>query len=317
MLPNVLIEAQNKVINDLNLIKLSSIINRIFLDQAAGLNTEEKTDTLNYLWELRANLERINEDANLSLILSAWDLDTAINRDSIILLLATIRNTDVISYFRQRTGEIQPFLRMKVAADALIKSTEINNRFLYHDLNFNDERFSTVNFEIVLGHENGLRFESFALIISSLEGLFLNVSLLFDKPLDKPEIQFIESGSDILIGIKGAKETVQFIIGAFRFYYKFIKNMEFLAQQQQSNSALAQLAVNREIHEQAKSGYIDPERAEKLSEKVVSNIDKLYSENVVLADYHNEDTSPKKLLVAKHQQLLARSSEEMQDDKSV
>jgi len=315
MQTNTFIQSQELLVKELRLDDLSAVLSRLLLLPVTPIKSDEKSKIVDLLWDIRKKIEELQNDPKVSFLLTDLQINDELTREIILEILTVLQNSDSPAPLRN-SHNFYKYLKIKGWVDALRREAFVTKKYLFHPLEIDTSDFRIVSFEILVDDDKGLQFDRFSLILNDLSDLFYHVSAIYNKPLEKSTITFIESGSDILVAIKAVKETAEFIIGALQFYYKYLRNLEYLTAEKQSSALQAQLAVNKEIHEQAKLGYIDLDRAKLLSNSIITSIGNLMDNEVVLAEYHTDGESPKGLLTEGVMKLLSEGEVESNEGDS-
>jgi hypothetical protein len=272
----------NALIEGVNAAALNEILAKyIGSDQNVGIPDEDKRRFAATIFGIQAYLARI--DSVEESLAKALGLTSLFDPAHLAALLTTFQNSPNSGTLRNQ----HLFLNLFHATGSLLRTNAIVQRELVQPKErVHTAEDSILSLEIVDYDNDGVTLHRLAAICDALVALYAAVDQYLGRRTS-PRVAYADSGSNITLGLEGAKDTIDAIGDLFGRAWnalRFRKHDEF---ERTLESALKGINFLASLKGQQASGAIDAETAAKLEVAVKKQMGELVGAGVMIEETDN------------------------------
>lgn len=238
------------------------------------------------------------------MVLELLGLERLIDRRFLYSLLADLARTTQWSgvlgehdrYIRwvDLYWQLSAFERMAEAFELLVVSSK---------LAVTEDQPEIVTLEISDPHDEGVALDRLSLIFASLNSLTNAVAQVVGESETPCTISFADSGSPLVVGLRGGHRTIKAVLDLFRDFANSIRFSEEEKFERKVNAVSGGLRLAKDIKTAEVEGTLEPEEASRLTSTLVTEMTALLDSGVI----PTEDSTPEPQ--ASDRQILERFHE--------
>ncbi|MBS1902082.1 MAG: hypothetical protein JSS75_00060 [Bacteroidetes bacterium] len=285
-----------QIANRLEFPRLSETIHEIVLSNFGtnrALPDTVRTGAIGLLQRLLVELDSVQKDSDMSAVWNLWSGNDFVSVDFLAQFLANLRVHGHTGPFNS-PAETAKYATVHTFIQAFNTNIRVNDEVLHVGrLRRLDEE--VIVFQLLSEDEDPPSLEHVTETLTEIRRLIGYVQQLYQLAQESVDIVYLETGSDIALRVKVGAAVTAFLLGVATL---ISENIHYAALQtaDRPHQLATLLAVNRELDLQVQKGDLDEERVKLLRGKVIEEIDKLYSLNVVIDDKRSTPTSLRRLL---------------------
>lgn len=274
-----------------------------FLDRAKNVPIPEGPRHVfsTLLFESRVGFAELMKDSDASKILQTMKINEVYAPPQLGRLLALFNNVPNSPAIFQAPDVFAPFFTFNDMLLWLVRLAGACSQILEVErVGETTNAAEVVELELVDFDGTGIEADRVNQVFASLTELHLNLARIFDLKDDRLKILYLDSGSNLFIGLKAGTLIVTAIKLLFKEVWEKIKYRRFEDFDRKVESLSKGLTLNATIDEQVKNKVLDEHTGKNLQVRVLSEVVALVGAGAMLpADEISEKVDQRKLLAEK------------------
>ena len=277
--------------------KLSSALGQlIYEDRNTALGSSEKDEIFSALFETRESLSQLRTDPKSATMIDDLNLQVILSHKNNSTIVSTVSNAGQ----RAQLWQNPTFMRLvsdiesKLSAICYMeKSIRVN---IIDERNKSSSAEETIELEVMEYAEQGFYGDRLALIFSNLQKFCDTVQEIVAPDAIRTRIGFLDSGSDLVVGVKLDGKLVKEFRETFRELWRRLRSPEADKIERKIETTNKVLDCLERIQELNAKGAIDQESKSRLEFQLNDSINKLYNNGVMLREDNKTETTDTKTI---------------------